>query len=34
MKKIDPVEAVVVMEEKVVTKMENVRVDTRDSWIQ
>ncbi|WZZ46391.1 hypothetical protein YC2023_042650 [Brassica napus] len=34
MKKIDPVEAVVVMEEKVVTKMENVRVDIRDSWIQ
>ena len=34
MKKIDPVEAAVVMEEKMVTKMENVRVDTRDSWIQ
>ncbi|KAF2616258.1 hypothetical protein F2Q70_00012235 [Brassica cretica] len=33
MKKIDPVEAVAVMEE-VVTEMESVRVDTRDSWIQ
>ncbi|CDY21465.1 BnaA05g08510D [Brassica napus] len=32
MKKIDPVETVVVMEE-VVTEMENVRIDTRDSWI-
>ncbi|KAF3492612.1 hypothetical protein DY000_02053832 [Brassica cretica] len=32
MKKIDPVEAVVVMEEEVVTEMENVRVNTRDSW--
>ncbi|KAG2256053.1 hypothetical protein Bca52824_075347 [Brassica carinata] len=29
---IDPVEAVVVMEEEVVTEMENVRVNTRDSW--
>ena len=33
MKKIDPVETVVVMEE-VVTEMENMRIDTRDSWIQ
>ncbi|CAN7041782.1 unnamed protein product [Brassica oleracea var. botrytis] len=33
MMKIDPVEAVAVMEE-VVTEMKNVRVDTRDSRIQ
>ncbi|KAL0650423.1 hypothetical protein Bca4012_093114 [Brassica carinata] len=32
LEKIDPVEAVVVMEEEVVTEMENVRVNTRDSW--